>query len=248
MTAAVTDSQALWYLTRGSGLVALVLLTVSMVLGIAQLERWSGPTGQRFVVTHLHRNASLLAVVFLGVHVASSVVDGFAPIRWLDAVVPWRSAYRPVWLGLGALALDLVVALVLTSLLRVRIPHRAWRLVHWSAYLCWPLAFVHGLGTGTDGRVGWVQLVDAVCLAAMVLALAWRIGAGWQRNPSARTAATAAAAAVLLAIVAWAYAGPLQAGWARRAGTPSSLLTGATAASADGATTGTTGTTGTVPR
>ena len=175
---AVGSSQAMWYLTRGSGLVALILLTVSMALGIAQYERWAGPTGQRFVVTHIHRNASLLAVVFLGVHIATSIIDAFAPITWLDAVIPFRSPYRPLWLGFGALAFDLVLALVITSLVRSRISYGAWKAVHWAAYLCWPLAFVHGLGTGTDGRVGWVQVVDLACLGIMVLALAWRLTAG----------------------------------------------------------------------
>jgi len=229
---AVTNSQALWYLTRGSGLVSLILLTVSMALGIAQFERWAGPTRQRFVVTHLHRNASLLAVVFLGVHIATAVIDGFAPIGWLDAVVPFRSPYRPLWLGLGALAVDLVLALVITSLLRTRIRYSAWKAIHWTAYACWPLAFVHGLGTGTDGRVGWVQLVDLACLAVMAFAVVWRLAAGWEQHRTPRSIATLTAVLLLLLVGAWAYQGPLQRGWARKAGTPASLLGAGTSGTA----------------
>ena len=232
MILAVSSSQALWYLSRGSGLVSLILLTVSMGLGIAQFERWAGPTRQRFVVTHLHRNASLLAVVFLGVHIATSIIDGFAPITWLDAVVPFQSPYRTLWLGLGALAFDLVIALVITSLVRSRISYQAWKAVHWTAYLCWPIAFVHGLGTGSDGRVGWVQAVDVVCLGLMILALAWRLVSGWEDHPVPRGIAAALTAVFLLALGSWAYAGPMQKGWARKAGTPDSLLGGTDAAAA----------------
>jgi sulfoxide reductase heme-binding subunit YedZ len=237
MILAVTSSQALWYLTRGSGLVSLILLTVSMGLGIAQFERWTGPTGQRFVVTHIHRNASLLAVVFLGVHIATSIVDGFAPIGWIDAVIPFGSPYRSLWLGLGALSFDLVLALVITSLLRTRISYGAWKAVHWTAYLCWPLAFVHGLGTGTDGRVGWVQVVDLACLGLMLLAVAWRLVADWEQHGAARGIAATVTAISLFALGAWAYQGPMQKGWARKAGTPASLLGGGAVDSAAADTT-----------
>ena len=116
---------AMWYLARGSGVVTLVLLTASVVLGIVTSVRWSSRRWPRFVIEFLHRNVALLVVTFLGIHVATVVVDGFAPIGWKDAVVPFVSAYRPLWLGLGAIAFDLVVALVVTSLLRHRIGHRA---------------------------------------------------------------------------------------------------------------------------
>lgn len=234
MTLAVTSSQAFWYLTRGSGLVALALLTISMGLGIAQFERWAGPTGQRFVVTHLHRNASLLAVVFLAIHIATSIIDGFAPIGWIDAVVPFHSPYRPLWLGLGALAFDLVLALTITSLLRTRISYGAWKAVHWTAYLCWPIAFLHGLGTGSDGRVGWVQLVDVLCLGLVLLALAWRLISGWEQHARARGIAATVTLIALLVIGAWAYQGPMQKGWARKAGTPASLLSAGTATTSSG--------------
>src|SRR5579862_3085896 len=119
----------------------------------------------------LHKNVSLLAVVFLGIHIATTVVDGFAPIGWADAVLPFHSPYRPLWLGLGALATDLLLAVVVTSLLRGRIGYRAWKAVHWAAYACWPVAVLHGMGTGTDTRLGFVLLLYFACLAAVLLAV-----------------------------------------------------------------------------
>ena len=173
-----SNPRALWYLTRGFGLVALILLTLTMVLGLAQTVRFARPGWPRFVVSALHKNASLLAVAVLTVHILTAVLDSYAPIRVVDIFVPFVGKYRPLWLGLGALAVDLLLALVVTSLLRERLGHRAWRAVHWAAYVCWPVAVLHGLGTGSDTKLGWVLLLNVVCVAAVVAALWWR----WQRR------------------------------------------------------------------
>ena len=155
----------LWYLSRGTGAVTLVLLTATVVLGIAGTLRWRPAAGlPRFLVDGLHRNLSLLVVVLLAAHVLTAVLDPFAHLRAIDAVVPLASAYRPLWLGLGALALDLLIALVVTSLVRARLGLRAWRAVHWVAYACWPVALLHGLGTGTDASAPWLQALAALCV------------------------------------------------------------------------------------
>jgi predicted ferric reductase len=180
---AAVNTLALWYLTRATAVVSIVLLTITTVLGILQVQRWQSNGWPRFVVAAVHKNASLLAVTFVAVHVVSAIIDGYAPIRWLDAIVPFRSAYRPVWLGLGSLALDLLLALVITSLLRQRLGYTAWRAVHWTAYACWPIAFVHGLGIGTDTGRSWVLLLDGVCLTAVIAAILWRISTP-QTNPA----------------------------------------------------------------
>jgi len=221
---AVASSTAFWYAARGTGLVAIVLLTLVLVLGVAQVERWSAPGWPRFVVGAVHRNASLLVVVFLAIHVASSIIDGFAPISWVSAFVPYTSEYRPLWLGLGAVAVDLILALVATSLLRQRLGHRAWRLVHWTAYACWPVAFLHGLGTGTDTKVNWVLVLNLSCLVAVVVAIGWRLFVGWQERPLWRAAGVGASAMVVVAMLGWLAQGPTQVGWAKKAGTPADLL------------------------
>ncbi len=227
------NSKALWYLTRGFGLAALILLTISLVLGLTQAARYARPGLPRFLISGLHRNASLLAVVVIAVHVVTAVMDSYAPIRLIDAFVPFVSRYRPIWTGLGALALDLLVALVVTSLLRARLGYRTWRSVHWAAYACWPIAVVHGLGTGTDSRLGWVQFVYAACAAFVLFALWWRLAKGVtvQTRP-VRVAAVLASVALPLTVVLWATAGPLKAGWARRSGTPAALLGAPTGAAA----------------
>jgi hypothetical protein len=221
---ATNGGTALWYLARGSGVVSLVLLTLSVLLGILTSFRWSSPKWPRFVVEFVHRNVSLLIVVFLAIHIVSVVVDSFAPIRWIDVVIPFISAYRPIWLGLGALAFDLVLALIVTSLLRHRIGLRAWRFVHWFAYACWPVAVVHGLGTGTDTKTGVVLLLTAACVIAVLVAISLRLATGLASRPGARTVGFGLFALAPIVLVAWVVSGPLADGWARRAGTPASVL------------------------
>jgi predicted ferric reductase len=165
----------LWYASRAAGLVSLVLLTAVLVLGISGVTRFATATWPRFAVARLHRNLSLLVLVFLGVHIATAVLDGYVDIRWLDVLVPFAGRYEPFWLGLGAVALELLVAMVVTSLLRVRIGLRAWRAVHWAAYACWPLAVAHGLGIGgKDSSTGWILALTLGCVGAAGAGMVWR--------------------------------------------------------------------------
>jgi sulfoxide reductase heme-binding subunit YedZ len=181
---ALTQSLALWYLTRGSGAFTLVLLTLVFALGTPTLLSWDHPLLPRLVVQMVHRNLSLLVVVFVMLHVATTVVDSYAPIGWLDAVFPFRSGYRPFWLGLGTLAVDLLLAIVLTSLARVHMRYRSWRNVHLLAYAMWPLALVHGLGTGSDRHAAWMWWVDGCCTALVIASTVVRLRArpvSWRR-------------------------------------------------------------------
>jgi predicted ferric reductase len=180
------NSQALWYLSRGSGAVSLLLLTLALLLGILTAGRWARERWPRFVVEGLHRNLSLLATVFVGIHITSAVVDGYVPIRWIDAVVPFGAAYKPFWLGLGALALDVFAAVAITSLVRARLGYRAWRSVHWVAYACWALAVAHSIGIGSDRASLWMLCVDLLAVGSVVIALAWRLAWVTRRPPGAR--------------------------------------------------------------
>jgi methionine sulfoxide reductase heme-binding subunit len=216
---------ALWYLTRATGAVALVLLTISVVLGVVNVRRFATPGTPRFVIDGCHRTASLLVCVLLAIHIGTSVLDGYAPIRLADAVIPFTGTYRPLWLGLGALAFDLLIALVVTSLARARLGARAWRAVHWLAYACWPVAMLHGLGTGSDVRSGWLVWVSAACAAAVLAATIARLA---DRQLAAGVRLGVAGGVVLAAafVALWLPAGPLAPGWAAKAGTPARLIAG----------------------
>jgi sulfoxide reductase heme-binding subunit YedZ len=234
--AVATATSPLWFATRATGLIALVLLTGTVVLGIVTSVRFASPAWPRFVTVSLHRNLSLLTITFTGLHVLTTVTDPFASISVVSVVLPFTSGYRRIWLGFGAVAFDLLLAVLVTSLLRARIRPRVWRAVHWAGYACWPVALVHGLGTGTDGAARWVLAVTAGCALAVVSAGVWRLAVGWPAHAGVRVTVAAAAAVVGLITAGWAWTGPLAPGWARRAGTPAALLA---RSEGNGTTTGT---------
>jgi len=180
-------NQALWFASRSSGQVSLLLLTLVAVLGALHTGRAATRRWPRFAVHTLHHNLAVLAVAFVAVHVAAAIIDPYAGIRWADAVVPFASTYQPFWTGLGAAAADLLLALVVTSVVRIRLPWRLWRVLHFAAYVLWPVALVHGLGIGgADASLGWVRTIDAGCALAVAAAVVVRMRARHQDTEARR--------------------------------------------------------------
>lgn len=186
VTAALVPNKTLWYIARGTGFVTVIMLTVSVALGVLTTMRWSAHRWPRFVTATLHKNISLLAVVFLAIHIATTLLDPVSPVHLMNAIVPFTGRYRALGIGLGVVAVDLLIALIVTSLLRQRIGYRIWRAVHWSAYACWPFAMLHGLRSGTDASMPWARTVYLACAAAMLAAVGWRVAAALT-NPASTT-------------------------------------------------------------
>jgi predicted ferric reductase len=182
--------EALWALGRGTGIVGLILFTVSVVLGIT--VRGGRPLAglPRFGVARLHRDVALLATTFIGIHLVSLLFDSYAQLKLVDVVLPFLASYRPFWLGLGTLAIDLVVAVVATALLRRRIGVKAFRVVHWATYALWPIAVAHAVGSGTDAARPWFLAIIAVCSAMVLGALGWRLSARFRIPSLAVSSAT----------------------------------------------------------
>jgi predicted ferric reductase len=172
----ITGATALWYASRATGVVALVLLTGALTLGILVSRQGRLPGLPRFGPVSLHRSLSLLAVTFVAVHVATAIADPYVSIGIAASVVPFVSGYQPFWLGLGAVAADLMLALIVTSLLRARLGRRTWRAVHWLAYLTWPVALAHSIGSSADLRHGGLALLAAGCALAVLAAAGARAG------------------------------------------------------------------------
>jgi sulfoxide reductase heme-binding subunit YedZ len=201
---------------------ALILLTAAVLLGVATAAGASAPGIPRVVTGALHRNLSLLVLAFVTAHVLTTVLDSYTSIGLAAAFVPFSSTYRGFWLGLGAVAFDLLLAVTVTSALRDRMSYRTWRAVHWLTYACWPVALWHGLGTGTDTRVPWLLALDGLCGAGVLAVAGWRLA---QANPGpVRSTLIGATVLLPLATIVFVAVGPLQPGWARRAGTPPTLL------------------------
>ncbi|HUL26835.1 MAG TPA: ferric reductase-like transmembrane domain-containing protein [Streptosporangiaceae bacterium] len=190
----ITSSTALWYASRATGVVSLLLLSLVVMLGIVVNRQGRLPGLPSFAVTGLHRNLSLLSVLFIAVHVATAIIDPYVSIGLAAVVIPFTSAYEPFWLGLGAVALDLIAALVVTSLLRARISRRYWRGIHWLAYAAWPVALAHGFGASPDLRSGGLRVLAVSCALVVGAAGLWRLASRAGQVPRAQRAAAALAA------------------------------------------------------
>jgi methionine sulfoxide reductase heme-binding subunit len=187
----ITHSTALWYASRATGVVSLLLLTGVTLLGVLVNRQGRLPGLPRFAVTGLHRNLSLLAVAFVAVHVITAVLDPYVTIGLVATVIPFSSPYKPLWLGVGAISLDLVLALILTSLARARISRRFWRALHWLAYLAWGSALLHSLTSSTDLHSGVLLYLAVGCAVAVAGAVIWRIAQAGRDVPvEERAAAT----------------------------------------------------------
>jgi predicted ferric reductase len=164
----------LWYTTRATGIAALVLLTATVFLGILVAGRAPSRL-PAFARADIHRRISFLTVVFLAIHVVTSVLDTYVNINPLAIVAPFASSYHRFWLALGTVGVDLFLAVAISSALRSHISAGAWRLLHWLAYLSWPVAVAHSLGMGTDAKLTWVLGLVALCVASVVGVTSWRV-------------------------------------------------------------------------
>jgi predicted ferric reductase len=215
------NMQTLWFVTRAAGLVSLALLSLAVVLGILSTSR--APVGRawpRFLNQGLHRNVSLIGVALLVVHIGTAVADDFVSVRLRDVFIPVGGLYRPLWLGAGAAAIDVVLVVTLTSLIRVRLGHRTWRTIHWAAYAAWGLAVVHGLGTGSDAKLHWALSLQAACVGCVLVAIGFRLTDGWPSHRLRRMLGAAGILACAALVAMWALQGPLAPGWSHRSGTP----------------------------
>ncbi|ARF53335.1 ferric reductase-like transmembrane domain-containing protein [Streptomyces gilvosporeus] len=210
----------LWYATRAGGTVALLLLTATVALGIAVGGRYAPRRLARFEIGALHRNLSVLTLVFLALHIMTAIADTFVHLGWLVTVVPFASSYRTLWLGLGTVAFDLMLAVAATSAVRLRLGQRRWKAVHWLGYAAWPVALFHAAGTGTDTRLSPQLALYAGCVAVVVAAVGWRLYRAGPGRLAARLSAGAAAVVMPLVLAVFLNWGPLQSGWAQRADGP----------------------------
>ncbi|MEY9940157.1 ferric reductase-like transmembrane domain-containing protein [Streptacidiphilus sp. MAP5-3] len=223
LLAASSGPSPLWYATRAGGTIALVLLTATLALGIAVGGRHEPRTLARFEVTSLHRNLSVLTLVFLAIHIVTAILDTFVHLGWWITLVPFTSGYRTLWLGLGTVAFDLMLAVAITSAtsgIRLRMGQQRWKAVHWLAYGSWPIAVFHAAGTGTDTTSTLQLALYAVCLAVVIAAVWWRLYRAGPAHRALRLWTGVATLAVPLALAAFLHVGPLAPGWSHRADAP----------------------------
>ncbi len=196
-----------------------------MVIGVVASVGWTTERWPRFLSQGVHRNLSLFCVGFVALHVVTTVSDGYVPIGFADAFLPFLTPYRPLWVGLGALGFDLLLVVLVTSALRHRIGYDSWRFVHWLAYLCWPIAMFHSLGSGSDSSLP-VRPRPGRGLRCGRPGRG-RLEGGHRPHVRCRppgVAAAVGAVVVVFAIAVFAAVGPLRPGWSHRPGPRSALL------------------------
>jgi sulfoxide reductase heme-binding subunit YedZ len=210
------NGELTWDLARAAGLVAYGLLTASVALGLALSLGWRSARWNRFVTNEIHRFATLMALLFVGLHGVAILLDPFIAMGPADVLVPFVTTYRPAWVGFGILAGYLVAAVYLSERVRGRIGYAWWRRFHATAFVAFVLALVHGLATGSDTRAPWALGLYAVTGGLVVALLGLRL---LPPPPSRRRHLSAAVVvATMIAIAAFAVTQPLQPGWSARAG------------------------------
>ncbi|HAM24330.1 MAG TPA: ferric reductase [Actinobacteria bacterium] len=164
-----------WYLDRAAGLVLVVLFTLTVALGVITSRRREPASQVRLFTQDLHTRVTVAAMTLLLVHVGTAVVDSYVNISLRDVFVPFIAGWNPLWLGFGTLALDLLLVVVITTIIRHQIGEKPWRSIHLVSYACWALAVIHGWRSGTDTSTVWGLSVIIGCTLIGLGAIAWRI-------------------------------------------------------------------------
>jgi DMSO/TMAO reductase YedYZ heme-binding membrane subunit len=171
-------SHTWWYLARSGGIVAWTLLAVSMFWGVALSSRFLGKKPKPNWMLDLHRFVGGLAVIFTAVHVVALTFDSYVAFGLVQVLVPFTGNYHSVAVAWGVIAMYLLVAVEVTSLLRKRLSKRVWRTVHYLSFPLFGLATVHLLWAGTDrtttllryGVLAGVAVVTVATLIRIVMA------------------------------------------------------------------------------
>jgi methionine sulfoxide reductase heme-binding subunit len=163
----LTSSPVDWYAARAAGIVAYLLLTAVVLVGVGLAGRATVPLLPRFAVTEVHRFGSLLVGSFVALHVATIAIDAFLPFSPAQLAVPFLATYRPLWTGLGIVAAELLIAVAISNRLRTRLPYRTWRRIHYVNFAIWVGATIHGIGAGTDSRAPWLVAVYALAIGSV---------------------------------------------------------------------------------
>lgn len=216
MMLSILGTQIMWYVTRSSGFIALLLLTMTVVLGVSSAQKVKVGKIPRVYFAELHRSIALFALVLLAIHIFTAVVDPFTKLGWTTAFDPFGRTYRPLYLGIGVTAFDLLLAILVTSLLRDRLKQRTWKKLHFLSYVIWVFAVVHGLGTGTDSHYSFALAIYGVCLLAVVISVWVRILDSETKTSLLRFSAYALTLFAPFLLVLWTLSGPAKSSWSRR--------------------------------
>ena len=208
------NPKVLWYLTRATGIIAILLLALVVILGMVTATKAAPKGFAKFLVPDLHRRLSISAAVFLGIHIVTALLDSFVHIGLAASIIPFVSSYRPIWVGFGAISFDLLLVVIATSVARHRFSQGPWKKIHYASWLVVTFAIFHAMGTGSDARVGLVEGIYMALVGVVALAAIFRTARDVQLRKLARIGGSAVIVAVPLLALEWSFKGPLRSGWA----------------------------------
>lgn len=205
----LTSSPLDWYTARAAGVIAYLLVSFVVVLGTTmagktRLERWP-----QFALEEVHRFTGLLVGAFVTIHIITIAIDSWLPFSVASLAIPLLDRYRVVWVALGIVAAELLLALAVTNHYRRRLSYRFWRRAHYLNFVVWTAATLHGIGSGTDRSTPWLLAIYAVAIAAVVTSTSMRLLR--RRAPALRASLAAATVTVAgVALVLGLALGPLR--------------------------------------
>lgn len=207
----LTSSPIDWYAARAGGIVAYVLLSANVALGLAMTGKKSMKRWPKFALEDVHRFTGLLTGTFLVVHIVAIAIDSYLPFSIVSLAVPLLASYRPIWTGLGIVAAELLLALAFTNHYRnAKLSYRFWRRAHYVNFAVWVAATLHGIGSGTDRSTPWMLAIFAVAVGMVCGLTAWRVLRRTDPSPRTLRLAPVMASVVGVALIASLSQGPLR--------------------------------------
>jgi methionine sulfoxide reductase heme-binding subunit len=206
----LTSNPVDWYAARAGGIVAYVLLSLNVTVGVLMTGKKSFTRWPRFALEDVHRYTGILTGTFVVLHIVAVAIDAYLPFSIASLAIPLLASYRPIWTGLGIAAAELLLALAVTNHYRnTKLPYATWRKVHYVNFVVWTAATFHAVGTGTDRSTPWMLAIMAVAVGVVCGSVAWRVLRRRERAAWTRTVAPSVAGVASIALVVGLGSGPL---------------------------------------
>ena len=184
-----------WIASRSAGIVALLAITASVILGLLMANGLPRRKGATRVLVSLHESTALAGLIAIAVHGITLLGDPWMHATLWKISVPFSIGYRPLWTSLGIIAGWIAAALGLSYYARKRIGTRLWRKLHRATVVAWALGIAHTIGAGTDANERWLQVTMLSGSVLIVFLFLRRTVPGDPKREAARRAATADVAA-----------------------------------------------------
>ena len=161
------SASTVWYVIRGTGMIAFVLLTISAIVGLLITNKLLPSGRPRVDLYETHTFVSLLALAFTSIHGVALLLDNFVHFSAVQIAIPFTSTYRPFGVGIGILGFYIAAVVYASFYLRKRIGYKTWRTLHYASFAAFFLADMHGILSGTDSSTWWALAIYVIATLAV---------------------------------------------------------------------------------